>query len=465
MIGCYFREFKGSISVLFAFLVPVLVGISGMSLDYAQVYLVKQRLGQAVDAASLAAVASSLDEYEINKRVQAFFDVNYPEDKMGVSYIPTVNIVDDEVIVSASARYETMFLGVIGIEEIAINVSTTVLREVQGIEVVLVMDNTGSMSSHNNIRVLRDAASNFVYIMYGIDIDEGASASSAALDSMVTRDSEYIKIGLVPYTGMVNVGPYGLGEDLSGNYYGSPFVNNPLNLSYVPSSSGEEWMGCVLAEDYPTDTMDYGGSWDMYRHCRDENDAAVCNFESSWSWWSGRVYDYSTVKYDPNYYCPNSMVTPLSTSPTDLKNAIDTMEARGNTYGNLGMVWGYRVLSPDFPFTEGVEWGSPYWRKVVVMMTDGNNVPRAQNSAYGPLSTPNTSQLNERFAEVCENMKDDGALIYTITFTSSISSSTKGYYRDCATSEDYYHDAPSQDDLIDVFETIALELSNLRITQ
>ncbi len=459
-IGRYVREKTGAIAILFAILIPVLLGVAGMSLDYSQAYLVKQRLAQALDAAALAAVASSTDEQEINQRVQEFFDANYPLEKLGVAFDPYVQVIGEKVIVTGSARYDTMFLGILGIDYIDVAASTTVLREVQGIEVVLVMDNTGSMASYDNISALRTAASNFVYIMYGIDVEAGAAASPSSLDSMATREKEYIKIGLVPYAATVNVGPYGLGEDPYGNYYDEPFMNNPFNLDYTTSSSSSEWMGCVLAQDYPLDTTDNDGPWDMYRYCRDGDDDPYCNLR----------YNYYTrtysVRYGPNYGCPRAPVLPLSTSPSKLKGVIDQMRADGHTHGNFGMVWGYRVLSQDFPYREGVEWDNQYWRKAVVMMTDGVNTVHPYYSAYGPTqdNSITTYKLNERLEDVCENMRADDIIVYTVTFAGGVNESTKDYYRQCATSEDYYYDAPNQEDLIAVFEKISRELSNLHIT-
>ncbi len=459
-INRYTCEKAGAIAVLFAILIPLLLGIAGMSLDYSQAYLVKQRLAQALDAAALAAVASSTEEAEITQRVKEFFDLNYPEEKLGFTFEPYVYINGEEVVVYGYARYDTMFLGVLGIDSIDVTASTTVIREVQGIEVVLVMDNTGSMNWHDNISALRTAASNFVYIMYGIDVDEGSAADPSLLDNMATREKEYIKIGLVPYAATVNVGPYGLGKDLDGNYYDEPFVNNPFNLEYTTSSYNYDWKGCVMAQDYPNDTEDNEGPWDMYRYCLDDNDDPYCNLRYNYT--TGEYY----VRYKPNYGCPDAMITPLSTSPTKLKYAIDKMKANGYTHGNYGMVWGYRVLSQAFPFREGVEWDNPYWRKAVVMMTDGVNTVHPYYSAYGPTQDNNLStyKLNERLADVCENMKSDGILIYTVTFAGGVNESTKDYYRQCATSEDYYYDAPSQEDLITVFEKISRELSNLHIT-
>ncbi len=450
----YWSDISGAIALMFGLMLPIFVGVAGVSLDYSQAFLVKQRLAQALDAAALAAAASSTDEAVITQKVKDFFDANYPPDKLGVTFEPVVNIVGDEIIVTGSAYYNTTFLSVLGIDNIDISADTTVLREIQGVEVVLVMDNTGSMNSNNNIGALRDAASNFVYIMYGIDIDDGKLVDPSLLDSMVTRDPEHIKIGLVPYSAAVNVGVYGLGYDYNGDYYGVPFVNNPHDLSYTTSRWSWDWMGCVLAHDYPNDTLDHEGPWDMYRYCRDANDDPYCHLN-----------DDGEVKGKPNNRCIRTPLTPLVTSPTKLKTSIDAMVAGGNTYGNVGMVWGGRVISPEYPFEEGVAWDNQYWRKVVVMMTDGKNTMHYRYSAYGPTQDHDitANDLNDRFTEVCDDLKSKGVIIYTVTFYYSVNEATKDLYRQCATSEDYYYDAPDQEDLIESFETISRELSNLYI--
>lgn len=457
MVKRYIAQEVGAIAIMFALMVPILVGVTGMAVDYSMAYLVKQRLAQAIDAAALAAAASSTEESEIKQRVNDFFDANYPPEKLGATIDLDVQIVGDEVQVSATARYHTTFARLLGIEHVDVDADTTVVREVQGIEVVLVMDNTGSMSTNNNISALRNAASNFVYIMYGINPEDGEDADPEDLDSMATRDSDYIKVGLVPYSSSVNVGKYGLGEYPDGSYYSEEFVNNPNNLSYTTyTNSSSGWLGCILAHDYPDDTIDHEGPWDMYRYCRDEDDDPYC-----------RINKYGKVSQKPNYNCVRTPIMPLSTSPSDLKERIDTMVAHGYTLGNYGMVWGGRVLSEDFPFEEGVAWSNEYWRKAIVMMTDGVNTMENYYTAYGATKDHNINpnDLNERFAEVCDDLKEKGAIIYTVTFYSNVSASTKEYYKACATSEDYYHDAPSQDDLVDVFETISRELSNLHIKE
>ena len=54
---------------------------------------------------------------------------------------------------------------VFGYDEIDVESETTVQREIRGLEVVLVLDNTGSMNTNNNIDALKDASDAFVEIL------------------------------------------------------------------------------------------------------------------------------------------------------------------------------------------------------------------------------------------------------------------------------------------------------------
>ena len=450
-IRAYIQNTAGAIAIAFAIMTPIIIGAAGMALDYSQAYMVQQRLHQAIDAAALAGAASDTDEDAMRTKILAFFAANYPPEKIGAVIDPVVTIDGNEITVTGNALYNTYFLKIFGIDDISVDAETIVQRQVQGLEVVLVMDNTGSMSTNNNIATLRTAATNFVDILFEN-----------------TDNPETIKVGLVPYSTSVNVGPYGLGEDPDGAYYDAPFVNNPLNLDYDPSDN-YEWHGCVLANDYPDDTTDNEGGWDMYRYCRDGDDNPTCDTRrhrtcSGWGWYRTCTYTYTARNY-PNYICPATPIMPLSSVQQDLLDNIDTMQASGHTLGNYGMTWGYRVVSPEYPFEEAADWDNDIWQKAVIMMTDGVNTMHPYYSAYARTSDHDidASDLNDRFEEVCENMKDDGITIYTITFAGGVNESTKDFYRDCATSEDQYYDAPSQDALIEVFETISRELSNLYI--
>jgi hypothetical protein len=66
---------------------------------------------------------------------------------------------------------------------------------------------------------------------------------------------------------------------------------------------------------------------------------------------------------------------------------------------------------------------------------------------------------------MCEAMKAEGIIIYTLTFGGTPDAGTQTLYRECATEEDMYFHAPSSSTLLQAFVQIADELSPLRIAE
>lgn len=473
----YFLNTAGVIAVLFGILIPVIISSVGVSVDMAQAYLVKARLGNALDAAALAGASSgSGDEAAIQDIVNAFMDANYPDNRIGNVRSVDADLNGDELTVTASARLDTSFMKIFGFDYIDVNAVTIVQREVRGLEVVMVLDNTGSMTLNNNIQTLRTATRNFIEILF-------ASVS----------DPENVRVGLVPYASSVNVGPYGLGIDLDDNIYGDEFVIPPDNdvyagyyngynpwtrnnyeideedLEYNRSLKGQ-WHGCVEADRNGLDVEDHEGPWTMYRHDYNGLDQLVngtcCNCNRI-NQGDGNCADAYNASNGPNLSCPIQPIVPLTSDESFLDMAVQNMGADGNTLGNIGMVWGWRVISPQEPFVEGSDYGDDEWDKVVLIMTDGINTMSNIYSAYGRSNEHNidAGDLDDRLAETCAAMKEENILIYAVTFDSGVDADTKNLYRNCASSPANYKDAPDQDELINVFEQIARELSNLFIRQ
>ncbi|HEY8191155.1 MAG TPA: TadE/TadG family type IV pilus assembly protein, partial [Alphaproteobacteria bacterium] len=242
----YWADRRGTIIAAFAIMLPVVISSVGMSMDMAQGYLVRQRLAGALDAAALAATASETDEDAIRERVEDFFEANYPEEKIGAAYNLEVEVDDDDVIVSAYADYDTSFMRVVGIDTMTVYRRTVIRREVQGLEVVLVLDTTGSMAQGDKIDALKEAATNFVNILFD-----------------ATDEPERIKIGIVPYANSVRIGRYGLGLLPDGTPYevdgvqADPFVTLPAGMSFTTStSSTSNWFGCVVEHNVSMDDVD-----------------------------------------------------------------------------------------------------------------------------------------------------------------------------------------------------------------
>lgn len=405
LIKKYKTGISGATMMAFALAIPVVVGAMGVSVDLARSFLEKERLTHALDAAALAGAGSpNLSSQELTDRVNAFFRKNYQSDQN-----ITLNIeqTGSTLRVSAAVDMDTSFMKVLGVSEVTINGNAVVQRQVRGVEVGLVLDVTGSMATNNNIGTLRTAASSFTDILC-----PGSGCSNL------------VRIGLVPFATTVNVGPYGLGKKPDGTVYDTAFVNNPLNLTLKQSGSGSTtaWWGCILEQNPNNDVVDSQNSWkwNMYRYVSNGGNTSA-----------------------PNTNCNKAYILPLTAEKSTIKSRISGLTASGNTLSNIGMVWGYRVLSPNAPFREGIAFHDEQIRKVAILMTDGDNNIGGSYSAYGPWTNLRLTDTNldQKLLTTCQNMKADGIKIYTITFTSDITNSTKNYYRQCASDPDKYYDA------------------------
>src|SRR5262249_2652654 len=133
----------------------------------------------------------------------------------------------------------------------------------------------------------------------------------------------------------------------------------------------------------------------------------------------------------PNYNCAASPILPLTNVKSSVTSAISAMAAGGNTVIPEGIAWGWRVLSPGAPFTEGAAYSDSGTIKFLILLTDGeNNVGGASNhhdassysafgfAASGHLGNVNGTEtrtvLDAKTAAVCTNVKAQGIYVYTI---------------------------------------------------
>ena len=455
-VARFLRREGGGAAPLIALAIIPMVGAIGLSVDAMRGYTLKSQLVHALDAAALAG-GKDLDPDTVTATVEAFFAANLPADFMSATIDgPTIAIdAEQETIrVSASAEIPTTFMQVLGEDLLRVSAETVVQRSVRGMELALVMDNTGSMRSGGKIDAMKAAAQELVDILYG---------------DRQTVDNMWISV--VPYAVAVNVG--------SGN--------SGWLTGYDPAAyAGASWKGCVEARAAPGDQTDdtplLGGGWPPYLYPSDVDNVWPPINEANSAQNNGT---------GPNLGCA-SPILPLTDWRQDVEDAIAAMQPwhRGGTMGNLGLAWGWRTISPkwrgmwglgtpaDMPF----DYDKPLMDKVVVMLTDGVNQFYDHNGGgpdgsdyggygrvgWGRLGTTNPGdaedEIDARMAATCAAMKAEGVIIFTITFQLS-HGPTRDLYRTCASSPDHYYDSPSNDDLSTVFQEIGSELSNLRIAQ
>ncbi len=193
----------------------------------------------------------------------------------------------------------------------------------------------------------------------------------------------------------------------------------------------------------------------------------------------------------PNAFCPDIPIQQLTQNKNKINNTIDSMEAHGGTNIQIGLTWGWRTLSKAKPFHGGRDITDPDNRKILILLTDGNNQMLPENlltgdyrntrnktayTAWGYQRTPNVLKhattganthgrllagtndtantiyasggfpldttpddraeyedlMNLHTNQACNNIKDDGITIYTIAFDVSGSGKVKDLLENCA---------------------------------
>lgn len=147
----FVRAQQGNVLMLTGLGMLFLIGIGGAGYDLGRQQLVRQKIQQASDAAALAAAGMDFGTSNATRQntAQAFFALNYPNDYLGVARpTPSISIAGETITVSANSSVPTSFVGNFGVSSIAAaGSSTTRFKRLQTVlDVILVMDNSGSMA-------------------------------------------------------------------------------------------------------------------------------------------------------------------------------------------------------------------------------------------------------------------------------------------------------------------------------
>jgi len=200
--------------------------------------------------------------------------------------------------------------------------------------------------------------------------------------------------------------------------------------------------------------------------------------------WNAAPVNNTTMNYEQNalYFCP-TQATKLQQwpNPAQLESYVDGLKVEGNTYHDIGLLWGARFISPTGIFaSENAQ--TPTGGKIernIIFMTDGDtNAQNYDYAAYGlpwfdrrqtdPNSVPSSSQLedqvNARFLAICDAVKNKNITLWVISFGSGSNTTTESRLSACATPGRYYT-ARNSASLQQTFAQIANQISQLRLIE
>lgn len=532
---------RGAVAVQFALLLlPIAILTFGL-IDLSRASVQKRQLQDALDAATLMAARSTATT---DDGLDTIGDAVLTTEMTGLG----VPITDADATFAAGAENTVVGTVNVVIKPIIANLwssgdstvaaTSTVKRSVNKLEVALVLDNTGSMDSYlggvKKITALKTAAQSLVDVL-------AAAAGRAS-------ETDAVKLAVVPFSMTVNVGSSFQGESwLKGSMpaqYGDDLFNDGAHLDRFAllTAMKLKWSGCVESRPDPYDITDEapyeaqpasyfvpffapdepdksytvkkssGGGTDSYYNPYSVNDYAMDyggnpnprDTPTAWFLRQGNAAKYvpanlrstanpGAVDRGPNAGCGLTSVLPLTNlrEATDVKIVKDKLEkmvATGNTNVAMGAIWGWHAVSPHPPLADGRPYGAKNVSKVIILLTDGDNVMSESNNAndstysgYGyvwqkrlkdkngvALDTGSSAAarmeaMDSRQKKVCEAAKLKGVQIYSIGV--GVSAHSKTVLLACASKPDMYYDVTDAAQLTAVFNTIAGSIQNLRITK
>ena len=292
------------------------------------------------------------------------------------------------------------------------------------------------------------------YAPYTLDISQYAQGTSVA--DLSRLDGQTSK-----WRGCV--------EELNTTASASFDVNNlphDLDPDFKPSDPNEKWRPIWGDTDWLRNSS---APVDVY----DENVA-----ENNWNYYpigfnyrngSGLQTNYQMISCE----APAQRLAVMSSQQVHDYVYANDFRAFGDTYHDIGMTWGVRMLSPNSVFGDSTAWpGRNPPTRSIVFMTDGIMEPFQQ--AYteygveqvdqrvdaGGNSTTDFNNHTARFRVECDAAKARGITVYVVALGTGLTDDLNY----CASPGQAFT-ATSTDQLTGAFATIAKRVAKLRISQ
>jgi len=277
----------------------------------------------------------------------------------------------------------------------------------------------------------------------------------------------YTKIAVVPYNNGVNMGTTAMAASARGGFV--------AGTSTLPGS-----------QSYKFNNASGSTSTFTISNCVTERTGAQAYTDAS-----ATVSPVGRQYVGTQNICGVQAMLPLSTDATTINATISAMAANYSTAGQVGIAWGWYTLSPNFGIFTGTSVPAGYdklittdpltkVKKVMILMTDGE-----YNSAYGngvisgnPVvsgsyyttndlinKAPDNGDVYTQSNAMCTAIKASGVEVYTIAFQLDATYPLRvALLNNCATDAAHALVATDQSQLNTIFQSLAQNLSTLRLT-
>ncbi len=338
------KEEDGAMVILALFIFIFMLAMGGIGIDTMRHEMERAHLHAVLDNAVLAGAAAP-DGRDPKTIVTDYFAKSemseYLHDFQDGDVVSTMNAT--KVSARASMTLDTYLMKLSGVNTLSASTAATAERRIPKLEIVLVLDVSGSMRNNSKIENLRIAAKDFVTTILNASLPGDTVISIVPFSTSVTPTEGIYNVLAVEDTHQYSNCIY-----LEENDYTHP----SLATGNSSLSTGTNMKQMIYTSMYG-DFDDLNQDW---RSC-----------------------------YTDEYF----RILPYSISETELNNKIDGLLAAGNTSTEQGVKWGSALLGPRFREVSAalinngeidgslsrvpVDYGEPETLKIMIVMGDGEN--------------------------------------------------------------------------------------------
>ena len=462
---------RGSVAIIFGLSFLPMLAMSAAALDYSRAVQTRTRLQTSLDSAVLVAArdGSTMTDAQLTARARNFVDANMTGNAAPFTLDQfTMTRAGKNIYLTGSATVATALLPAIGINSVTVTSSAKSTWGDNNIEIALVLDNTGSMSSSNKMtelkralcgdpscadamptsgfmRIMRDAAGGTGRVKVGIVPFDTTVRMPQSIQDSVNSGTPVSTSFFAPATagyctnGVITNNAQRISwfrfanrdkDTLAGNRIGGTTVGTGCGTNGTPRATAANWGGCVWDRDTPTN--------------RDSTD--------------GNLNTNDATSLHPAVNCRTGSLArlrPLADIWSDtgpMVAHLATMSPSGNTNLTVGASWGQAVLTSQAPFTEAAPPSTTSLYRVMILLTDGDNTESK--------SATNQSLIDDRTRLACTAAKSQGITIYSVR----VIDGDRDLLRDCASAPANYFEVANASQLTPVFTEIANRIGSIRIT-
>jgi Flp pilus assembly protein TadG len=398
----FLRNQRGGVAVMFSLAITTILGAVGAAHDYSQASNTRTALQGALDAAMLMAGRDALEKGSVIRREDfiRLMQANLPPHLQAMAEGIVLKQTDMRLSASLSTIVSNRFASVLGMPTSAIGIDASVPIGGNRLEVALVLDSTGSMADLGKMEALKLSAKNLI-------------------DTLVANQPPGSELAL-------SVVPFGTQVRVATSYDSAEWIDfRKGNANPKHDATPIGWDGCIMDRDKPYNKKKDKPTNGKKDEAHPAQNCAVPTLQA---------------------------ILPLTTSTATARAKIDALVPGGNTNTIIGMAWGYNVLTPGNPLSDGAAPASRRPVRALVFLTDGLNT---EDRFPQP-----TAAMDADMRDLCKSAATADIRVFTIRVVEG----NDALLKDCASSPGDFYSTSDSAGLLKVFQSIAGKLMRLRLS-